>query len=237
VRKPGIDKTRRNQKKGNASSQTKNQQARLKQWLTFDLLPLRLEVAAHGFDRQLEALDGFALFAEGQLLVGVADAEHERLVLDLGERGVPLLQRLLRRLASDTLPLQCCTGVDEGGLLLLEPPLGPLAGGALLQKPLLGDGERRGLGVVGGLQVVSRLGPLFQPARPLLSMALLRLRPLERRAEHPSFSASGGHFRLPVGGQRPRLLQVRARIPQRLVTVDEGCTDPLEARAAHRVLP
>jgi hypothetical protein len=56
------------------------------------LLPLRLEVAAHGLDRQLEAPDGFALLPEGQLLVGVADAEHECLVLDLGERGVPLLQ-------------------------------------------------------------------------------------------------------------------------------------------------
>jgi hypothetical protein len=48
------------------------------------LLPLRLEVAAHGLDRQLEALDSLALLPEGQLLVGVGDAEHKRLVLDLG---------------------------------------------------------------------------------------------------------------------------------------------------------
>jgi hypothetical protein len=55
-----------------------------------------------------------------------------------------------------------------------------LAGGALLQELLLGGDERRGLGVVGGLQVVGLLGPLLQPARPLLGLALLRLRPLER---------------------------------------------------------
>jgi hypothetical protein len=54
-----------------------------------------------------------------------------------------------------------------------------LAGGALLQELLLSDDERRGLGVEGGLQVVGLLGPLLQPARPLLSLALLRLRPLE----------------------------------------------------------
>jgi hypothetical protein len=56
------------------------------------LLPLCLEVAAHGLDRQLEALDGLALFLEGQLLIGVGNAEHNCLTLDLGERGVPLLQ-------------------------------------------------------------------------------------------------------------------------------------------------
>jgi hypothetical protein len=33
------------------------------------------------------------------------------------------------------------------------------------------------------------------------------------------------------------LLQVRARPPQRLITVDEGCADPLEARATRRVFP
>jgi hypothetical protein len=125
------------------------------------LFPLRLEVAAHGLDRQLEALDSLALLPEGQLLIGVGNAEHKRLVLDLGERGVPLLQRLLRRLTSDALPLQRRPGVGEGGLLLLEPPLGSLAGGALLQKPLLGDGERRNLGVEGRLQVVGLLGPLL----------------------------------------------------------------------------
>jgi hypothetical protein len=65
-------------------------------------------------------------------------------------------------------------------LLLLEPPLSPLARGALLQELLLSDDERRGLGVEGGLQVVGLLGPLLQSARPLLGLALLRLRPLER---------------------------------------------------------
>jgi hypothetical protein len=76
--------------------------------------------------------------------------------------------------------LQRCTGVGEGGLLLLEPFLSPLAGGTLLQEPLLSGDEGRGLGVEGGLQVVGLLGALLQPARPLLSLALLRLRPLKR---------------------------------------------------------
>jgi hypothetical protein len=201
------------------------------------LPPLHLEVAAHGLHRQLEALDGLALFLEGQLLIGVGNAEHNRLALDLGERGVPLLQRLLRRLTCDALLLQRRPGVDEGGLLLLEPPLGSLAGGVLLLKPLLGDGEHRNLGVEGSLQIVGLLGPLLQPARPLLGLALLRLRPLERRVEHPILAADVGHLRLPVGGQRPRLLQVRACLPQRLITIDEGCADPLEARAARWVLP
>jgi hypothetical protein len=57
--------------------------------------------------------------------------------------------------------LQRCAGVGEGGLLLLEPLLSPLAGGALLQEPLLSDDEGCGLGVEGGLQVVSLLGPLL----------------------------------------------------------------------------
>jgi hypothetical protein len=76
--------------------------------------------------------------------------------------------------------LQRDTGVVEGGLPLLEPLLSPLAGVALLQKPLLCDDEGRGLGVEGGLQVVSLLGPLLQLARPRLGLALLRLRPLKR---------------------------------------------------------
>jgi hypothetical protein len=69
------------------------------------LLPLHLEGAALGLDRQLEALDGLALFLEGQLLARAVDAEHHQLALELGELGVPGLQRLLRRLASDALLL------------------------------------------------------------------------------------------------------------------------------------
>jgi hypothetical protein len=57
-----------------------------------DLLPLHLEGAALGLDRQLEALNGLTLLLEGQLLVRTRDAEHYQLALDLGERGVPLLQ-------------------------------------------------------------------------------------------------------------------------------------------------
>jgi hypothetical protein len=158
----------------------KTDKTRVRLWLTFDLLLLHLEVAAHGLDCQLEALDGLALLPEGHLLIGVGDAEHNHLALGLGELGVPIRQGLLRHLVGGALLLQRDTGVDEGGLPLLEPLLSPLAGGALLQEPLLGDDEGRGLGVEGGLQVVSLLGPLLQLARPLLSLALLRLRPLKR---------------------------------------------------------
>jgi hypothetical protein len=84
----------------------KTNQTRVKQQLTFDLLPLRLEVAVHGLDRQLEALHGLNLLLEGQLIVCICNAEHDQLSLGLGECGVPLLQRLLRRLANDALLLQ-----------------------------------------------------------------------------------------------------------------------------------
>jgi hypothetical protein len=186
------------------------------------LLPLHLESAALGLDRPLEAPDGLALLLEGQLLVRARDAEHYQLALDLGELRVSALQRLLRRLASDALLLQRRPGVGKGGLLLLELPLNPLAGGTLLQKLALGGGERRDLGVKGGLQVVGFLGPLLKRARLLLGLALLRLRPLERRAEPPVLVANAGHLRLPVSRQRAHLLQVRARLPQRLIPVDEG---------------
>jgi hypothetical protein len=172
------------------------------------LFPLHLESTALGLDRQLEALDGLTLLLEGHLLVCACNAEHNELALGLRELGVPLRQRLLRRLASDALLLQRRPCVDEGGLLLLEPPLSPLASGALLQELLLSDDERRGLGVEGGLQVVGLLGPLLQSARPLLGLALLRLRPLERRAKPPVLAADAGHLRLPIGRQRAHLLQV-----------------------------
>jgi hypothetical protein len=120
------------------------------------------------------------LLPEGYLLTGAGDAEHNHLALGLGELGISSRQGLLRHLVGGTLLLQRCTGVDEGGLLLLKPLLNPLAGGALLQEPLLSDDEGRGLGVEGGLQVVGHLGPLLQLARPLLSLALLCLRPLKR---------------------------------------------------------
>jgi hypothetical protein len=34
-----------------------------------------------------------------------------------------------------------------------------------------------------------------------------------------------------------RIFSRSKRLPQRLITVDEGCADPLEARAARQVLP
>jgi hypothetical protein len=158
----------------------KPNKTRVRLWLTFDLLPLHLEVTARGLDRQLKALDGLALLPEGQLLIGVGDAEHDHLALSLGELGVLIRQGLLRHLVGGALLLQHDTGVGEGGLPLLEPLLSPLAGGALLQEPLLSGDEGRGLGVKGGLQIVGLLGPLLQFARPLLSLALLRLRPIKR---------------------------------------------------------
>jgi hypothetical protein len=143
------------------------------------LLPLHLEGATPDLDRLLKALDGLALLLEGQLLARAVDTEHHQLALELGELGVPVLQRLLRRLASDALLLQRRPGVGKGGLLLLEPPLSPLTGGTLLQELVLRNGKRRSLGVEGGLQVVGLLGLLLERARPLLSLALPSLRPLE----------------------------------------------------------
>jgi hypothetical protein len=119
------------------------------------------------------------LLLEGQLLARARDAEHHQLALDLGELDVPVLQRHLRRLTSDALPLQGRSSVGESSLLLLEPPLSPLAGGTLLQELALGSGECRDLGVEGGPQVVGLLGLLLERARPLLGLALLSLRLLE----------------------------------------------------------
>jgi hypothetical protein len=105
VRKPGVTKTRLKSERGAQIPKRKTNQTKAKQQLTFDLLPLRLEVAAHGLDCQLEALDSLTLLLEGQLIVCICDAEHNELTLGLGERGVPLLQRLLRCLTSDALLL------------------------------------------------------------------------------------------------------------------------------------
>jgi hypothetical protein len=201
------------------------------------LLPLHLEGAAPSLDRLLEAPDGLALFLEGQLLARARDAEQHQLAHDLGELDVPVLQRHLRHLASDALPLQGRSSVGKSGLLLLEPPLSPLAGSTLLQELVLGGGERRDLGVEGGPQVVGLFGLLLERARPLLGLALLSLRLLERRVEPPVVAADAGHLRLPFGRQGARLLQVRPRLPQRLIPVDESCAYPLEAGGAHWVLP
>jgi hypothetical protein len=110
-------------------------------------------------------------------LARARDAEHHQLALELRELRVPLLQRLLRRLASDALPLERRPGIGKSNPLLLKLLLSPLAGGTLLQEPVLRDGERRNLGVEGGIQLVGLLGPLLGRARPLLGLALLTLRP------------------------------------------------------------
>jgi hypothetical protein len=143
------------------------------------LPPLHLEGAAPGLDRLLEAPDGLALLLKGQLLARARDAEHHQLALDLGELDVPVLQRHLRHLASNALPLQGRPSVGKGGPLLLEPSLSSLTGGALLQELVLSGSERRGLGVKGSPQVVCLLGLLLERARPLLGLALLGLRLLE----------------------------------------------------------
>jgi hypothetical protein len=49
--------------------------------------------------------------------------------------------------------------------------------------------------------------------------------------------ADGDHLRLPVGRQGAHPLQVRPRLPQRLITVDEGRANPLEGGGARRILP
>jgi hypothetical protein len=143
----------------------------------------------------------------------------------------------LRRLSSGTLPLECRPGVDKSGPLLLEQPLSPLAGGTLLQEPVLRDRERSNLGVEGGLQLVGLLGPLLGRARPLLSLAVLGLRLQKPRTDPLILGPDGGHLRLPVGGQRAHPLQIRLRLPQRLVPVNEGRSNPLEGGGARRGLP
>jgi hypothetical protein len=153
------------------------------------------------------------LLLEGQLLARACDAEHHQLALELRELCVPPLQRLLRRLASDALLLQCRPGVGKGSPLLLELPLSPSAGGTLLQELVLRDGERRNLGVEGGFQIVGLLGLLLERARPLLSLALLSLRLPKQRVELQVVVADAGHLRLPVDCQRAHPLQVRPRLP------------------------
>jgi hypothetical protein len=174
---------------------------------------------------------------EGQLLARARDAEHHQFALELRELHVSALRRFLRRLASDALLLLRRPGVGKGSPLLLELPLGPLAGGTLLQELVLRDGERRDLGVEGGLQIVGLLGLLLERARPLLSLALLILRPLEQRVKLQVVITDVGHLRLLVGRQGAHLLQVRPRLPQHLIPVDEGRADLLEGGGARRVLP
>jgi hypothetical protein len=112
-----------------------------------------------------------------------------------------------------------------------------LTGGALLQELSLSGGERRDLGVKGRPQVIGLLGLLLERARPLLGLALLGLRLLERRVEPPVVAAGAGHLCLPVSRQGARVLQVRPRPLQRLIPIDEGRTDPLEAGGVRWVLP
>jgi hypothetical protein len=82
----------------------------------------------------LQANDGGALLLEGLFLIRTRDAESYQFALKPQELSVPPLQRLLRRLASGTLPLERRPGVGKSSPLLLELPLSPLAGSTLLQE-------------------------------------------------------------------------------------------------------
>jgi hypothetical protein len=97
-----------------------------------DLLLLHLEGAALGLDCLLKAVDGDALLLEGLLQARARDAEDHQFALEPRELRIPLLQRLLCRLASDALTLERRSGVGKSSPLLLELPLSPLAGGTLL---------------------------------------------------------------------------------------------------------
>jgi hypothetical protein len=114
----------------------------------------------------LQADDGDTLLLEELLLIRTTNAESYQFALKLRELSVPLLQRLLRRLASGTLPLECRLGVGKSGPLLQELPLSTLAGGTLLQELVLRGGERSDLGVEGGLQLVGLLGLLLSAPSP-----------------------------------------------------------------------
>jgi hypothetical protein len=60
-----------------------------------------------GLGRLLQADDGGALLLERSLLVRVRDAEGYQLAIEPRDISVLLLQRLLRRLASGALLLEC----------------------------------------------------------------------------------------------------------------------------------
>jgi hypothetical protein len=55
----------------------------------------------------LQADDGGALLLERPLLVRVRDAEGYQLAVEPQDISIPLLQRLLRRLPSSALMLEC----------------------------------------------------------------------------------------------------------------------------------
>jgi hypothetical protein len=139
---------------------------------------------------------------------------------------------------SDVLPLERRPGIGESSPLLLELPLGPLAGGTLLPELVLRRGERGDLGVEGGLQLVGLLGLLLGCPRPLLGPALLGLRLLEPRVELPVLGPDGPHLRLPVRRHSVHLLHTPPppRLLQRLIPIDEGCANPLKDGGTRRGL-
>jgi hypothetical protein len=177
------------------------------------------------------------MLLEGLLLARTRDAENHQFALEFRELNVPLFQRLLRRLASGTLPLERRPGVGKSGPLLLELPLSPLAGGTLLLELVLRRGERSDLGVEGGLQLVGLLGLQLGRARPLLDLALLGLSLPEPRTDLLVVGPDGAHLRLPVGCQRAHPLQIPPRLLQRLIPIDEGHANPLESGRARHGLP
>jgi hypothetical protein len=212
--------------------------------LTSNLLLLHLESAALSLDRLLQANDRGALLLEGPLLIRVRDAEGYQLPIEPRDLGVPLLQRLLRPLASGALPLERRPGVSKGGTLLLELTLGLLAGGTLLPKLFLHCGERGDLGGEGGLQFLGLLGPLLGLLGPLLGLPCLLLGPAllgqrlqEPRADLLVLGPDRRHLRLPIGRHGAHLLQIPPRLLQLLILVNEGCANPLDGGGTRCSLP
>jgi hypothetical protein len=104
VRRPEHHKRKKSE--GERTLEGKISKTKTKWQLTFNLLLLHLESAALGLDRLLQADDGGALLLERPLLVCVRDAEGYQLIVEPQDISVPLLQRLLRRLASGALLLE-----------------------------------------------------------------------------------------------------------------------------------
>jgi hypothetical protein len=102
----GLNVTSERNQKRNEPPKGRSAKQKTKRRLTFDLLLLHLESAALSLDRLLQADNGSALLLERPLLVRVRDTEGYQLAVEPRDISIPLLQRLLRRLASGALLLE-----------------------------------------------------------------------------------------------------------------------------------
>jgi hypothetical protein len=200
------------------------------------LLPLHIEGAALGLDRLLKASDGLALLLEA--------SSWFALVMLSTISSLSTLESSAFRPSSDfcaaSRATRFCSSADRASARAACSCWSrPSAHWRAVRSYRSWPSEAASAATLASRAAFKSSASLAlcSSARPLLSLALLRLRPLERRAEPPVIVADAGHLRLPVGRQRAHLLQVRARLPQRLIPVDEGCADPLEARGTRRVLP